>query len=143
MTFAFKKFFDSDRPKYDSLHLNNRLNTFQYPSIWVVDEERGALMIEFGGRGTLDPEFGEPPNFYALSWQGQVIELEGYHKISYPSKGKRQVYYQMTRMVVPKELEYCMEDIISMLHEAILVSWNGRGIATDAVQLEFTKIYYV
>ena len=49
----------------------------------------------------------------------------------------------MTRMVVPKELKNYMEDIMSMLHEAILVSWNGRGIATDAVQLEFTKIYYV
>src|SRR4051812_44721354 len=105
MPFEFKKFTEADQPKYDSLHLKNPVHTFKYPPNWVVDDENDALMIGFGGQGYRPPEDCAPPYFYALVWKDKLIKMEGYLKREFPEKGKRIVLYEMTRVVIPKELE--------------------------------------
>lgn len=144
MTFVLQQFTEANQPKYDSLHLSNPLNTFRYPSDWVVDEVHDALMVEFGGRGDLPPESAEPPNFYAFVLHGQIVELEVYCSSKYSETGKSVLLQQIASTKVPKALSSEIEFVKSIIHEAFQALAAGRlNYSPEAVFVEFTKILYV
>lgn len=142
MTFVFKKFTDADKLTYDGLHLKTPLNVFRYPPYWVVDEERDALMVSFGGQGDQPPERGSPPDFYALAWGGQVVEIEGYYQSTFPAKGKEVIWYRM-ELRASKILENKLEIISDMVHEALLAFEGLRKYPAEAVHVEFTKLFFL
>lgn len=141
MAFVLKKFNEADQPKYDALHLKNRLSTFRYPMHWEVDEDRDAVFVVFGGRGHSRPEYGEPPNFHALVWRGHTIELEGFYHSTFPEKNREVIWYRM-ELFVPHSLESEVATIKEMTEEALLAADTIRKHHAEAVHVEFTKIHF-
>lgn len=141
MTFVLKKFADADKPKYDEFHFINRLNTFRYPDEWVVDEERDAVFVVFGGQGYRPPEHCEPPTFYALAWQGLVVELESFYRTTFPAKYHEVIWHRM-EMRAPHELENKLDTVSEMVREALLAYQSIRKYPAEAVNVEFVKISF-
>ena len=138
-----RKFAEADQPKYDSLHLKNPLHTFRYPADWVVDAERDALMVDFGGRGYLPPERAEPPYFYAFAWHGQIVELEAYYSSKTLATGEFVPLHQITCTKVPKALENKIESMKTLVAEALVAFEHRRKYPAKTVTFEFSKILYV
>ncbi len=140
MSFLLKKFTDADQAKYDSLHLVNRLNTFRYPLDWLVDEERNAIFVVFGGRGYLPPERCEPPTFYALVWQGQTIAIEAFYTSTFLTESREVIWYRL-KVFLSRELEDKLETIKEIVREALMEKGTFSRSSPEAVNVEFTEIH--
>lgn len=152
MAFVFQKFTEADQSKYESLMLKNPLNTFRYPSYWVVDEERGALMISFGGHGDTNGEYGQPPDYFALIWRNHVLSFEARHKFEpqpstiESSGGNRKlcVYkYRVNDIAIPKNLTSETPFVISLIRESLLTERQGLSrypVDDVLVELGTTRI---
>jgi hypothetical protein len=142
MAFVLKSFTDADKPSYDSLHLRNPVNTFRYPRHWAVDDDRNAKMVLFGGQGWSSRRDDAPPYFFALVWNDDVIELEGWYENTYVNGKKEEIRCEMTRVAAPKCLEGKTEILKDMVREALLALESGRAHPARSVQVEFKKLFY-
>ena len=144
MAFMLNKFTDADKPKYDNLHLKRPTHAFRYPVSWAVDQDDGAFMVNFGGSGELPPERGEPPNFYCLAWDAQLIEFESHFNTSYPGTSRGGIVtHKVTRIVAPKVLMGRMETAKLMIEEALMAFECSSRYPAEALNVEFSNIVYV
>lgn len=135
-TFEFREFTEADQPLYDSFKLKNPLNTFRYPSYWVVDKKRRAELVSFGGCGDLPEEYGEPPNFYTLVWKGQVIDIETYKKFS-GHKGLNTYAFHVSRISLSKKLFPYEHEVLLLIREALFENQRGLILPNSLLAISF------
>jgi hypothetical protein len=88
-------------------------------SMQVIDRDQDAILVSLGGRGELPKEMGEPPDFFAMLWQGSRIFFSGYNTLKTTEKGC--IYeLEMDTFSLPPGLKKREIETKQLIYEAML-----------------------
>ncbi len=106
----------------------------------AVDADSGAVLLDLGGKPTMDPARGEPPGHYNLMWGNDVFQASGHHKIS--KEGDGFVTDVSLSLGAPGSAAGKIEEVQRLLSEAMAALLNGRLGANTTVRVVFSRIDY-
>jgi hypothetical protein len=106
------------------------------PWKWTIDRERDFFFVPLGGNG---PD-GERPEVYALCWNGQIVRLEA--KVTGSGGGKfwDTIYWSVSKVDIPDDLQPNQDEILHALKDAICA--HGRLFDVEhvkSVHIEFVS----
>ncbi len=116
MTFVNEEISGEDKAKYDW----SKFKAWDFsrplrPWKWTIDRERNVFLVRLDGRG----RDNERPETYALYWKGFVIRFEAVITGRLNGKFWDEIYWDILKIGVPKEIESYYDEIISDLKQAI------------------------
>lgn len=119
MAFVYEQFDEAT-----GLDIKKKVSPYQMvmstPLGQVIDRERGIFFLVLGGQGGLPPQYGEPPTYYALCWQGAWVVFEGYNN-ELRSETDVQTSFNLIRLCIPVALKGELESIEQAIRDAMQV----------------------
>lgn len=132
---AFVNEFILEEEKYRFQDWKEALSGFPFiPWKWTIDRERDVFLVGLGGGGGRV----EIPEFFALSWHGEVIEFRGYEQVNGTKEEGIEISWKM--LLDPQMLETRIPGSVDLLKEAICAygqTYKNENVKN--VHIEFVR----
>jgi hypothetical protein len=117
MPFVNETISEADKARYESFHFTSPFSKYHLVSAWkwAIDRERNVFLVPMGGGGT---EQSETPAIFSLVFDEQVSRIEAYYKYSGKEREGLDIYWRLTRIVIPRELQPKGNLVLELIKEA-------------------------
>ena len=118
MPFVNETISEADKARYDPFHFVSPFtrNAPVEAWKWSIDRGRDVFLVSLGGQGG---EHSEIPRIFALAWKGCVIRIETYCKEIGNVREGYELWWRLSRIVIPKALEPEADVAIALIKESL------------------------
>lgn len=102
---------------------NIRSEVYSLQETFVIDKDRNVLLLSLGGQGHQPKVRGEPPDYYAMFWNGMEIDLQVW--FSYAADNAMCI--EVASMAMPTALTVPMAEIEQTIVDALQTYWEDLG----------------
>lgn len=102
---------------------------------FAVDDDNGAVLACLGGKGSLEPERGEPPTYYNLRWDGHIYAACAHHKVVKDEDGYLTIFD--LNLGIPAPLWHKEEELLQLWRDAMQVLYSGMCQRDSRVRVNF------
>lgn len=106
----------------------------------AIDQDAGAVLIDLGGKPSLDPARDEPPGHWNLMWQDYVIAAAGYYKGE--TRDGAYIYVMSLHLTVPGQAQAQVAHIQQLFQDGMVVLISGMSRRPSNVEVHFATIGY-
>ena len=106
----------------------------------AIDQQAGAVLLDLGGKPSLDPARGEPPGHYNLLWAGETVSAAGHFSTVKKDDG----YARLVSLdiSVPKALADKVDQIKQLIQDGMLALFNSVPGRIDSVEVSVDHVRY-
>lgn len=137
MSFVFEKVPEKDHDFFKSMGLKNcwgnKLLDVSSDTMWCVDRERHAYLVEIGGG------YHDMPYFYDFWLNGHILRLEAARGGSGNSDIGVNIIWFVSRIPVPESIWESRKDLVIMIKEAFSVNqawYDYKSIKSISVSIK-------
>ena len=102
---------------------------------FAVDDDNGAVLACLGGKGSLEPERGEPPTYYNLRWDGHIYAACAHDKVVKDEDGYLTIFD--LNLGIPAPLWHKEEELLQLWRDAMQVLYSGMCQRDSRVRVNF------
>jgi hypothetical protein len=107
----------------------------------AVSRQAGAILLDLGGKPSLDPARGEPPGHYNLIWNGQTVAAAGHYIMEKLDAGYiREVSLSIK---VPQVLAEKIGEIKQLFQAGMTALYQGTMPEITEVKVILDDVSYV
>ncbi|PKN89268.1 MAG: hypothetical protein CVU51_01060 [Deltaproteobacteria bacterium HGW-Deltaproteobacteria-1] len=128
MSFVNEVLSEKDKERFASYKIKSKLSSYgdlvPIPAKWTIDRDYDAILIRLEGWGMRRTGQGIPI-FIALIWKDQLIRFEAFQEAGGNVEDGYEIWWEVTKVIIPKALEPETETILQLFSEAL----NVLGVA--------------
>lgn len=106
----------------------------------AIDQDAGAVLIDLGGKPSLDPARDEPPGHWNLMWQDYVIAAAGYYHGE--TRDGVYVYVMSLHLTVPVQAQAELARIQQLIEDGMVALISGMSRRPSNVDVNYASIGY-
>lgn len=133
MAFVNEVLSEADKERFASYKIKSKLSSqgalVPIPPKWTIDKERDLVLVLLEGWGSRGSG-NDIPTFMVMIWKNQLIRFEAFEEAHGNVEAGYEVWWEVTKVVIPKALESETKIILQLFQEALVTrgAWFNPGI---------------